>query len=236
METLSLDHPTVASVLEIAQDILNENKCLDVETLYNTARRILKIPRKGLMRIINFLFSKKYLLKGTKFTKVSVMSNPNRNLIYNFIRENIGSHYSLIRRSVPLAGESSDIGGGQLAWHLEMLLKFEYIKKIRIKNKSIFIPSEISEEIGIMHFFLRDALVKKILNYIMKKNKVEIVEIYKNLEISRHKVYYKVNLLVENEIIEYDGGEGKFLYLNTNKKKVLSNILNKNNFNEVKQS
>ncbi|MBN1803006.1 MAG: hypothetical protein JW891_15965 [Candidatus Lokiarchaeota archaeon] len=228
-----MEHPTVASVLEIAQDILNQNKCLDVETLYNTAKRILKIPRKGLMRIVNFLFSNKYLLKGTKFTKQSVLFNPNRKLIYDFIKENLGAHYSFIRRSAPFVSTSPDIGGGQLAWHLEMLLKFDYVKKIRIKNKSIFIPSELPEEVAIVHYFLRDNLIRTIIEYINQKTKAEIVEIYKNLEISRHKVYYKVNLLVENEIVVYNGGDGKFLYLNPDKKMLISNILKKIECKEV---
>ena len=37
---ISLDHPTVKRVIEIAEDILSENKVLNVETLYNVAKKV----------------------------------------------------------------------------------------------------------------------------------------------------------------------------------------------------
>ena len=46
------DHPSVQGVIKIAEKIIHENKVLDATLLYNRAKKQLKIPRKGLLTII----------------------------------------------------------------------------------------------------------------------------------------------------------------------------------------
>ena len=66
---LGLDHPSAQDVLEIAKDVLDHNKLLNRDDLYNIAKNKLNIPRKGLLRIINNLFNKRVLIEGSKYTK-----------------------------------------------------------------------------------------------------------------------------------------------------------------------
>ena len=96
---MGLEHPSVKQVVEIAEEILNENKILSVDTLYYRAKKRLKIPRKGLNAIIEFLINNKILVDRSKFTKRTVLSNSTRKMIYNFILSNIGSHFSLIKKN-----------------------------------------------------------------------------------------------------------------------------------------
>ena len=146
--SLGLDHPSVQSVIEVAREIVSENKVLDTEILYHIAKRRLKIPRGGLLRIIQFLLNKKILIEGTKCTKETVLLNHHRRKIYNFIKSHLGVHFSIIRKVL-----FSDIEGktpvtGQLLWHLEMLIKFNYVKKVNFKKYVILIPIEIDDEMG----------------------------------------------------------------------------------------
>ena len=67
-----LAHPSVQSVIEIAEEIISENKILDATLLYITAKRRLKIPRQGLLSIIRMLINRKILVEGSKFTKKSL--------------------------------------------------------------------------------------------------------------------------------------------------------------------
>ena len=97
-----MDHPSVQKVIEIAEEIIDENRPLNMEVLYTIAKRRLNIPRKGLLSIIQLLFNSKVLVEGSKYTKETVLSNPLRKRIYNFILRNLGTHFSLIRKEVML--------------------------------------------------------------------------------------------------------------------------------------
>ncbi|GAG92851.1 unnamed protein product, partial [marine sediment metagenome] len=61
---IGVDHPNVKRVLEIAEEIMRKNKILNIENLYNLAKKQLKIPRNGLLFIIQFLINKKILIEG----------------------------------------------------------------------------------------------------------------------------------------------------------------------------
>ena len=63
-EPIGEDHPSVKKVLEIAEEIMSKNKVLNVENLYNIAKKRLKLPRNGLLSIIQFLINKKLLIEG----------------------------------------------------------------------------------------------------------------------------------------------------------------------------
>ncbi len=197
---MGLEHPSVKQVVEIAEEILNENKILSVDTLYYRAKKRLKIPRKGLNAIIEFLINNKILVDRSKFTKRTVLSNSTRKMIYNFILSNIGSHFSLIKKN----GISSNIAGspGELIWHLDMLIKFNYIKKLKVKNYTIFLPSNVDNESGIIYFFLQDELYRKILNHLISSKPKERAQIYKVIGVSRETTYYRIQNLIEFEILE----------------------------------
>ena len=64
---IGLEHPTVKRVIEIAEGILSENKVLNIETLYNVAKKSSKIPKNGLLFIIQLLITKKILIADSKF-------------------------------------------------------------------------------------------------------------------------------------------------------------------------
>ncbi|MFX1396716.1 MAG: hypothetical protein ACFFAS_06685 [Promethearchaeota archaeon] len=220
-----MEHPTVIGVLNVAKDILQQNKNLDVETLYRISKRTLKIPRKGLLKIIDFLLNKKVLIEGSRFTKKSVLSNPNRKLIYDFINQNIGAHFSFIRKEIFADDESAAVGNGQLIWHLEMLLKFGHIKKIKIKNNTIFIPINVSEENAKLHYFLRDEINREIVWLILENKSMEVVNIHKHLKRNRQKVYYRINNLIDGKILALMNSDDKIISINPLYKEPIEKIL-----------
>ncbi len=222
---LHLNHPTIKRIFAIAQEINEKNLSLDVDSLYRTAKRELKIPRKSLLRIVNYLFNNKMLIRKPNITTKTVLINPNRKRVYDFIRQNIGASFSFIKKNSVLGIENSEISNGQIVWHLKMLLHFEFIKKIKIDNSSIFIPKEIKDDVGILHFFLRDALNRKIILFIIKNNNNSLLpEIFNILELDNFKVIDRANLLIDNEILLFDK-ESTMLSLNPKKKDKLLEVL-----------
>jgi predicted transcriptional regulator len=198
--SIGLTHPSVKQVIEIAEEILNEKKILNIDSLYYRAKKRLKLPRKGLNAIIQLLINNKILVNRSKFTKRTVLSNSTRKIIFNFIQSNIGSHFSLIKK----LGISKDFTGspGELIWHLDMLIKFNYIKKLKLKNYTIFIPFEIDDETGKIYFLLQEELYRKIITHFISNDSQERSQIYKSLGENRGTIYYRIQNLIEFQILE----------------------------------
>jgi predicted transcriptional regulator len=232
---LNLEHPSVRNVLDIAQDILDQNKTLNINTLYNIAKKELKIPRKGLLKIIQFLINKNILIDGSKYTKKSILTNFYRRSIYNFIENNLGAHFSLLRKEIISDNEDEMGSSGQLIWHLEMLLKFDYIKKIKVGNYSIFITIDLDEETGKISFLLKDEINRKIISLLVKNKKMKQSNIHKKIEEKRSKVYYHINNLVKSELILSEELNSIYIYLNPKKQKKIRRVLKyiKENFKDT---
>ena len=231
--SLGLTHPSVQGVLKIAEEIVSNNKVLNIDKLYNVAKRRLKLPRKGLLNIIHFLLNKKILFEGSKFTKDSVLKNSCRLLVNDFINKNPGSHFSLIRREVFLDETSRINGTGQLIWHIEMLLKFSYIKKIKIKNYTVFIPFNMDERRAVLFFFLRDDINRKIIRILTQQNSVVKSNIHKIINEKRESVYYRINNLLASDIINYYEEKNKILCINPALNDILNEILKNVNANDI---
>jgi len=219
---IGLEHPTVKQVIEIAEEILNEKKILNIDTLYYRTKKRLKIPRKGLNAIIQFLINRKILVDRSRFTRRTVLSNSTRKIIYNFIQSNIGSHFSLIKK-IGISNEETR-SSGVLIWHLDMLLKFNYIKKLTLKNYTIFLPIEIDDESGKIYFVLQDKLYRKILSHLISNESQERSQIYKLLGENRGTIYYRIQNLIEFQILELLADNK--VKLNPKKRDIVIQVLN----------
>jgi predicted transcriptional regulator len=219
--SIGLAHPSVKQVIEIAEEILNEKKILNIDSLYYRAKKVLKIPRKGLKSIIQLLINNKILVNRSKFTKRTVLSNTTRQIIYNFIQSNIGSHFSLIKKS----SISKDLGDspGILIWHLDMLMKFNYIRKLKLKNYTIFIPYEIDDETGKIYFLLQEELYRKLITHFLSIGSQERSQIYKSLGENRGTIYYRIQNLIEFQIL--DLLDEKIVKINPKKRDLIIKVL-----------
>lgn len=221
---LGLDHPSVKKVIGIAEEIINKNKVLNIESLYNKAKNRLKLPRNGLLSIIQLLLDKKILIEGSKFSKGTILKNQCRKRLYNFIMNYPGAHFSILRKRV-LCDDFGNVGSsGQLIWHLEMLLRFNSIKKTKVGNYTIFLPFDMDEEVGKCFFLLRDQVNKKIFNLLINQDSIKKSDIYKLINEKREDVYYRLKKLIEQELI---------LPLKESDKEILINSAKRDNILEV---
>ena len=222
--SLTLNHPSVQRVIEIAKEVINNKKVLDTELLYTFAKRQLKLPRKGLLSIIHLLINKKVLVEGSKYTRDEVLNNKYRFNLYRILTSYLGAHFSTIRKQI-ITDNSGNLGSsGQLIWHLEMLIKFNYIKKIKVKNYTVFLPYEIDDEIGLLHFVLRDEIYLKIIQLLINNEKLKRSEVHKLVNEKRETVYYRINNLIEFNIIKLSG-DNNSLVLNSRKKEDIISII-----------
>lgn len=210
--SLGVDHPTVKKVIKIANEMLSEGRVLNIEYLYRRAKRELKIPREGMLTIIQYLVNKKIIINGSKFTKDTILDSDIRNLIYNFLQNNIGLHFSAIKRNLMIIEKGNIIGVGQLIWHLEMLLKFNLIKSFDLGNHTIFIPVEIDEKIAKIYYLARNIVRYKILRYLIENERSTRPVLSEEIQENRENVYYHIKVLIEHDYLINDNRE---LFLNS---------------------
>ena len=221
--------------MTIAKEILSENKSLDVGALYNIAKRQLKLSRKGLLDIIKILLNNKFLVEGSKFTRETVLSNQDRKHIYFFIKQSLGVHFSLIKKHFFSEKEDSVGSSGQLSWHLGLLLKFDYIKKVKFKKYLIILPIELEPEVGIYYFLLRDENNNAIVKLLIEQETVKKSDIYKNLKGSRETIYYHIDSLINDKIIVEEPGANNNIYINPDKKDIIIEVLKNTQYENRKK-
>lgn len=222
--TKVLEHPSVKQVLEIAKEIIDQNKALNAELLYNIAKKRLGIPRRGLSSIIQTLLNRKILVEGSKYTRDTVMQNRFRRKLYEFIKKNLGTHFSLIKNQLQFYEEGKITSPGRLIWHLEMLLKFNFIKRIKLKNFTLFLPSEVSEEEGVIHFIIRDEVNYKILAKVLKSISIKAADVHKEINEKREVVYYRVKNLIELGFLSFTQQNHEIIMINPKIYDLLTNI------------
>ncbi|MEE9378736.1 MAG: hypothetical protein V3V33_11960 [Candidatus Lokiarchaeia archaeon] len=216
--SISLENPNIQKIIEIAKELIEKNKVMKVKKLYNIAVRSLKISGKNIMELIHFLNTNNILIDGSKHTRDTVLFNLYRNKMYNVIDNNNGATFSFLREKVFTNHSGS---AGQLIWHLKMLLKFKYIKKIKIGNYSLFLPMDIEDDFGRLCFFMKDDLNREIIELFMCYEKIKKPHVYKKINYKRENVNYRLKILIENQILIYKDESTKEIGLSKRMKKYL---------------
>jgi predicted transcriptional regulator len=221
---MDLSSAIVQKVLTVAEGIISENRVLNAKLLYTEAHKRIRGEQKALLAIINFLLEHRILVEGSKLTKELVLSNLHRRNIYEYIRTNRGAKFSTIRD----AYEGTTGSSGQLIWHLQLLLKFNYIKRIKFKRFTIFLPRDMDEQEGLVTFFARDPLNNKILKLLHTQGPLKRTDLYEALKAPREKIHYRVKVLLETNLISTLGESDKEVYINPEKMTYITDILKKN--------
>ncbi|MFX1275600.1 MAG: hypothetical protein ACFFBP_00315 [Promethearchaeota archaeon] len=222
--SLGLDHPTVQQVIDVAVELTKEHRLINTELLYNRAKKKLKIPRSGLKTIIQMLINRKILVDGSRFTNETILKNNFRQFIYRIIKTNIGIHFSSLKETCARY-KDHEIGVGHLVWHLEKLIKFNLVKKVKVNNYTIFLPVEVSDEEGMLYFILSDGLNRAIVKLILDKKEINRAIIYKELNLEREKVYYRLKKLTKYGIISPSPEGEKRLSIKLNKRALISEVI-----------
>ena len=221
---LKLNHPSVQKVIQIALELSKENRVITADLLYNHAKKELKIPGGGLKKIIQILLNRKIIVDGSRFTRINVLTNKTRSFIYQLIKTHIGVHFSYLKTELTQE-KDVEIGVGDLIWHLEKLLSFNLIKKVKVKNYVLFLPIEISDEEGILYFILRDVINISIVNYLLENGSVNIADLYKDLKVERSKVYYRIKTLIDARLISPLNDDEKKIIINSDIQDLIKKII-----------
>ena len=112
-----------------------------------------------------------------------------------------------------------------------MLLKFKFIKKIKIGNYTVFMPVNFESDMGIIIFIMQDDINKKILLLLKDQGLIKKSDVYKEINEKRENVYYRINNLIENDVINTKEKEN-LIFINPKKIDIISIILHNKNYIE----
>ncbi|MHA2010086.1 MAG: hypothetical protein ACW980_22450 [Promethearchaeota archaeon] len=154
-------------VFNAIQDYLNKNKILEKNDVINHIKSYftnasININTEGIIKHIESLIKKKRIVEGSKLTKDVVLNNQKRKRVYNYITENPGTYFNKIVKGLKMSYHV-------VYWHLDILLKFDFIKKTKVENQELFFSSKLGiDDVRKSYLTKIKEKSKKILDYLRK--------------------------------------------------------------------
>lgn len=155
-------------VLTVVQEYLNKNRYFNMKEIlpfinsrFRTAS--ININVKGIEEILRSLVKKRLIIEGSKLSFNDILSNRKRENIYNFILKNPGVYFYKIVKELGLSNHV-------VVWHLNVLIKFNFIKKEKFENHDVYFDS---------NFDLKDS---KFIYLTSKEKSKKIIEYLKNYD------------------------------------------------------
>jgi len=157
---------------------------------------------------IKSLIQKKYIIQGSSLSKEDILHNQNRKKILDFIQKNPGSYNRLIRRELSL-------GSNEFNWHVGMLEKFGFVKKIRFDQRSFgYFEKRTYMDHEYDLYLLQNEKIDKLLK-ILEKDQYTVSQITKILEFHYNTVQKYLQILEKRNLI-FLKIVGKHIYYSAN--------------------
>jgi predicted transcriptional regulator len=145
-----------------------------------------------------FIKRRNHIPQGRSYLSLSdVFENDNRIAIINFILKNPGIHHNELQRKCELQK-------GQLQWHLDVLLKYNIIKKEKYGQFTIYFPITTSFDAKeyLTNLIAKSKTTSEILNLIKENPGINSSEISRILNLSRNTIKYHIDKLTEEELVK----------------------------------
>ena len=129
------------TVLDIIQEYLNKNRTFNKNEIIpfinaKIGKSHSNISYNGIYEILKSLVEKNIIVEGSKLIKYDVLSNINRKQIYKYIIKNPGCHFNKLVKTLNISIFSVE-------WHLNILIKFNLIRKEKIENFEAYFDSKM---------------------------------------------------------------------------------------------
>ncbi|MFX1311987.1 MAG: hypothetical protein ACFFHD_05190 [Promethearchaeota archaeon] len=151
-------------VLNVVQEYLNKNRYFNIQEILPFINSRFKMASinvniRGIEEILRSLVKKKILVEGSKLSRNDILNNPKRKKIYEFITRNPGVYFNKIVKKLRISNHV-------VVWHLNMLLKFKFIKMTRFQNHDIYFDSAFDLKKSKFKYLISKEKSKKIIEYL----------------------------------------------------------------------
>jgi len=191
-------------ILNVVEEYLNKNRYFDMSEIlpfiisrFRMASVDINIRR--IEEILRTLVKKKYIVEGSKLINSDILKNPKRKQIYEYILENPGIYFNRFLKELHFSNHV-------VVWHLNVLLKFNFIKKEKFDNHDVYFDLKFDIKNSKFTYITSKAKSKKIINY-LKNNDFGLTktQLSKNLKmhpntISKYlKLFEQFNIVVKRK-------------------------------------
>ena len=155
-------------VMELVREYIEEHQFFDFNSIIpfissRFAKDSTNISIQGIKSILRSLVKNNHIVDGSSLTRDSVLLNENRKVIYDYISRNPGEYFFKIVKKTKL-------NNTVILWHLNVLLKFNLIKKVNIEGQEVYFKTDKVKEIDEIVYFIKRERIKKIINYFLHQN------------------------------------------------------------------
>ncbi|MFX1375108.1 MAG: winged helix-turn-helix transcriptional regulator [Promethearchaeota archaeon] len=144
-----------------------------------------------------YFLRKNHFQSGKSYLSLSdIFENENRIKIITQILNNPGVHHNELLRMC-------DLQKGQLQWHLDVLLKFNIIKKERYGQYTVYFPITTSFDANeyLENLIAKSKTTSEILNLIKDNPGINSSEISRILNLSRNTIKYHIDKLSKEKMV-----------------------------------
>ena len=198
-------------VLNIVHEYLNKNRQFVFEEILpylNSRIRLssVNISQEGVRKIVISLTNKKLIVEGSKLSKSEILNNKKRKDIYEFIIKNPGTYFNRIIQGLNLSNHI-------VVWHLNMLLKFEFITKEILENHEIYFDASSEFDDKKLKYVTSKEKSQKIISF-MKNDNIGITKTHLSQELKMHMntCAKYLDLLEKHDVIVKKKIDNNYLY------------------------
>lgn len=155
-------------VFNLIQEYLDKNKVFKMEKIVPYiqnafSRNSINLNAIAIKKIVVALIEKNRIAEGSMLTKDEILFNQIRAKIYDYIVKNPGVYFYKIVKE-------TEINIPVVAWHINMLIKFDFVNKDRIDNREIYYKIGVEFETIKKNFVISSDQNQKILYYLKENN------------------------------------------------------------------
>ena len=208
---------------KVMQKSMKKLKHFDLNTILPVCYKIMgnKYSDLEITKAVNSLIQKRYFIQGTSLTRDEISSNRVRQKIMHFIQRNPGAYNRLIRREL-------NLGSNEFNWHMGMLEKFGFMKKIRYNRSFGYFENKTFMGHEFDLFLIQNEKIKLIIDF-LKNHNATLSQIAKSLDMHYSTVQKHLGILEERgfTVAELtDNGKHKYFSINDDLLIKLQKIIN----------
>lgn len=213
---------TEVKILEIADQLAAAKKTISVEALFRRAKRTLIETNEEISNAIYQLILKRFIIIGSKMTKTQVLSNKNRNRIYQYILKNPGCHLNEIKEYMNIKGQLGK-------WHLSILENFNFIFSVRYLKYLYYFPVNFNRDIARPFVSIKNPNAHKIFTALWDNPIMSLPNLKLVIQADLTTIKYHLRKLIASKVVSVLEQNKKVLYyLNQNTLIPLSLLIHKN--------
>jgi len=199
--SISLDLSIEESqVLTLVEEFLNKNRvCYKPDLVSFIKNRNFQedngLNHNGIKQILDSLAAKHMIVEGSKITRNTILSNLNRSSIYEEIMNNPGMYLNKLSKNLGLSIFLTN-------WHLNILLRFNMIRKQESNNQIAYFDSELPSENDYILQIISRVKCSELIEYLKLNSKgCTKSQIAKTLRMHHTTVNKYLEILIGNQLV-----------------------------------